>query len=38
MKKSIVVHFDKKEIKRAVKNDADELYSKEDIWTAQKWL
>jgi hypothetical protein len=29
MKKSIVVHFDKKEIKRAVKNGADELYSME---------
>ena len=30
MKKSIVVHFDKKEIKRAVKNGADELYLKEE--------
>ena len=29
MKKSIVVHFDKKEIKKAVKNNADELYSTE---------
>ena len=29
MKKSIVVHFDKKEIKRAVKNASDELYLKE---------
>lgn len=29
MKKYIVVHFDKKEIKRAVKNGADELYSTE---------
>ena len=30
MKKSIVVHFDKKEIKRAVKNGANELYLKEE--------
>ena len=29
MKKSIVLHFDKKEIKRAVNNSADELYLKE---------
>ena len=30
MKKSIVVHFDKKEIKRDAKKAADELYSKEE--------
>lgn len=30
MKKTIVVHFDKKEIKRALKEAADELYSKEE--------
>ena len=30
MKKSIVLHFDKKEIKRAVNNGADELYSMEE--------
>ena len=30
MKKSIVLHFDKKEIKRAVKNASDELYLKEE--------
>lgn len=29
MKKSIVVHFDKKEIERTVKNGADELYMEE---------
>lgn len=29
MKKSIVVHFDKKEIERTIKNGADELYSME---------
>ena len=29
MKKHIVVHFDKKEIKRAAKEADDELYSKE---------
>ena len=36
MKKCITLHLDKKEIKRAAKEAADELYSKEDIWTAQK--
>ena len=30
MKKTIVVHIDKKEIKKAAKNAADELYSKEE--------
>ena len=30
MKKCIVLHFDKKEIKRAVKNASDELYLKEE--------
>lgn len=30
MKKCIVVHFDKKEIKRTIKNGADELYLKEE--------
>ena len=30
MKKTIVLHIDKKEIKRAVKNGADELYSMEE--------
>ena len=30
MKKFIVVHFDKKEIKRTVKKAADELYLKEE--------
>lgn len=30
MKKTIVLHFDKKEIKRAVKKAANELYSKEE--------
>ena len=30
MKKSIVVHFDKKEIKRAVKKANDKLYLKEE--------
>ena len=30
MKKPIVLHIDKKEIKRAVNNGADELYSKEE--------
>ena len=30
MKKPIVLHIDKKEIKRAVKKAADELYSKEE--------
>ena len=30
MKKSIEGHFDKKEIKRAVKNGTDELYLKEE--------
>ena len=30
MKKYIVVHFDKKEIKRAAKEAADELYLKEE--------
>lgn len=30
MKKSIVVHFGKKEIKRAVKKASDELYLKEE--------
>ena len=30
MKKSIVLHFDKKEIKRAAKEAADELYLKEE--------
>ena len=29
MKKPIVLHIDKKEIKRAAKEAADELYSKE---------
>ena len=29
MKKPIVLHIDKKEIERAVKEAADELYSKE---------
>ena len=29
MKKPIVLHIDKKEIKRALKEAADELYSKE---------
>ena len=29
MKKFIVVHFDKKEIKRSAKEADDELYSKE---------
>ena len=29
MKKPIVLHIDKKEIKRAIKEAADELYSKE---------
>ena len=29
MKKPIVLHIDKKEIKRAAKKAADELYSKE---------
>ena len=29
MKKSIVLHIDKKEIKRAAKEAADELYLKE---------
>lgn len=30
MKKSIVVHFDKKEIKRTIKNNANELYLPEE--------
>ena len=30
MKKPIVLHIDKKEIKRAVKKEADELYLKEE--------
>ena len=30
MKKPIVLHIDKKEIKRAVKNGTDELYLKEE--------
>ena len=30
MKKPIVLHIDKKEIKRALKEAADELYSKEE--------
>ena len=30
MKKSIVVYFDKKEIKKAVKKASDELYLKEE--------
>ena len=30
MKKSIVLHIDKKEIKRSVKKASDELYSKEE--------
>ena len=30
MKKCIVLHIDKKEIKRALKEAADELYSKEE--------
>ena len=30
MKKSIVLHIDKKEIKRAVKKASDELYLKEE--------
>lgn len=38
MKKCITLHIDKKEIKKAAKEAADELYSKEDIWTAQKWF
>ena len=31
MKKSIVVHLDKKEIERTVKNGADELYMEEEM-------
>lgn len=30
MQKSIVVHFDEKEIERTIKNNADELYLPEE--------